>query len=147
MFITVSLFHSWVSQSVCLLSSQPPLLSVHCWCHYSLTLWHPLVSCWRCVSLARRRWELFSQTQTSTCCTWCTRQWVSASTCRTGMELWAMERRSFSHTGIIICKGSVRRQWCNYNRSVCCTAVLLSESPCTESLKKDWIAEGFAVHQ
>lgn len=90
-------------------TSLPPLISLHCFCHYSLTLWHPPVSCWRCVSLARRRWELYLQIPTSTCCTWCIRPWVSVSTCRTGMELWATERRSFSHTGKLICKGSAER--------------------------------------
>lgn len=84
---------------------EPTALSLRC--HYSLTLWHPLVSYWRCVSLAWRRWELYLQRPTSTCCTWCIRPWVSASTCRTGTELWATERRSSSHIGKLISNGSV----------------------------------------
>lgn len=62
-------------------------------------LWHPPVTCWRCASSAWRRWEQYSQTPTFTCFTWCTRPWASASTCRTGTDPWAMEKRSFSRTG------------------------------------------------
>lgn len=98
--------------SVCLsslrttITSQPPLVPPQSLCCYSLILWHPPVSCWRYVSWAWRRWELYLQTPMCTCCTWCIRPWVSVSTCKTGMELWATERRSFSHTGELIRVGS-----------------------------------------
>lgn len=74
-------------------------------CHYSLTVLHPPVSCWKCVSSAWRRWEQYLQTPMFTCYTWCTRPWVYVSTCRTGMVLWAMGRRLFNLTGKMIGQG------------------------------------------
>lgn len=71
---------------------------------YSLTLWHPQVSYWKCASWAWIKWEAYLQTPTSTCCTWCTRPWACVCTCRIGMEPWATERRLFSPTGKTICK-------------------------------------------
>lgn len=65
----------------------------------SLTPEHPLVSCWRSASSARRRWARCSRTVTCTCCTWCTRPWASACTCRTGKEPWDTDRKSLSPTG------------------------------------------------
>ena len=67
----------------------------------ALTLQHPLVSCWRCVSRAWRRWEPFLMIPTSTCCTWCTRPWVFVVAWKIYMELSDTERRSLNLTGAV----------------------------------------------
>lgn len=65
----------------------------------ALTLWHPLVSCWRCVNRAWIIWELSLTTPTSTCSTWCTRPWGFVSTWRTQREPSVMARRLSNLTG------------------------------------------------
>lgn len=66
-------------------------------------LQHHLVSYWRCVSRAWRRWEPSSMNPMFTCFTWCTRLWGFVSTCKIPTEPLDMARKSSSLTGVMKC--------------------------------------------
>lgn len=105
-------------------SEVPACFSSSALFYYSLTLWHPQVSYWRCASWAWIKWEAYLQTPTSTCCTWCTRPWACVCTCRIGKEPCAMERRSFIHTGWNMCISALAYRHSIYECVFVCVCII-----------------------